>query len=292
MGKARGIFDLMRIRYILFLNMPFILSAFILARNFDLELILFICLSYFFAHFFVNSINDLYDLETDGVHPVKSIENPIVSGKISFKDAKHVIMMLPFLALLLAIPTNLVWFSAVLFFIFLGWSYSVPPIRSRARPWGFLTNESLGSSIAFVWTYWAAKPPQPDWSFSIIMIALFIFFSHAINVIKDLPDIDPDRKVGFNNFSVTYGMKATQRFVVLCTVASIIIYVYLLASRVFSIVSIPFAVAGTLLILRNLSKPIEQLTDRHLVYHKVIPATLFYSIALILGVFAMLFSPW
>jgi len=292
MGKARGIFDLIRIRYILFLNIPFILSAFVLARNFDLGLILFVCLSYFFAHFFVNAINDLYDVDTDKVHPVKSVENPIVSGKISFKDAKYLTIMLPFLALLLAIPTNLIWFSAILFFIFLGWSYSAPPIRTRAKPWGFLTNETLGSSIAFIWTYSAVKPPQSDWPFWTIPIALFIFFSHAIIVSKDLPDIDPDREAGFDNFSIAYGVKTTQRFVISCTVATFIIYVYLLANRVFSIVSLPFATVGTLLPLRNLSKPLEQLTDRYLVYQKVIPASLFYSIALILGVFAMLFMPW
>jgi len=292
MDRARGIFDLMRIRYILFLNIPFILSAFVLARNFDLGLILFVCLSYFVAHFFVNAINDLYDIEADKVHPVKSIENPITFGKISFKDAKYITAVLPFLALLLAIPTNLIWFSAVLFFIFLGWSYSAPPIRTRARPWGFLTNETLGSSIAFIWTYWAVKPPQVDWPFWIVPIALFIFFSHAIIVSKDLPDIDPDGKAGFKNFSAAYGLKATQRFVVLSVVATFIIYVYLLATHVFSIISLPFAILGTFLPLRNISKPLEQITDRYLIYQRVIPASLFYSIALILGVFAMLFIPW
>lgn len=292
MDKAKGIFDLMRIRYIIFLNIPFILAAFILARNLDLGLVLFALLSYFFAHFFVNAINDLYDIEADKDHPVKKIENPVISGKISFKDAKYITIMLPFLALLLAIPTNLIWFSAVVFFIFLGWSYSAPPIRTRARPWGFLTNETLGSSIAFIWTYWAVKPPQVDWPFWIVPIALFIFFSHAIIVSKDLPDIDPDRRAGFNNFSTAYGIKTTQRFVILSAVIAFMVYVYLLANHVFSTVSLPFAIIGVLLPLRNLSKPLEQLTDRRLIYQKVIPSSIFYSIALVLGVFAKLFVPW
>jgi len=290
--KAKGIFDLMRIRYIIFLNIPFILAAFILARNLDLGLVLFALLSYFFAHFFVNAINDLYDIEADKDHPVKKIENPVISGKISFKDAKYITIMLPFLALLLAIPTNLIWFSAVVFFIFLGWSYSAPPIRTRARPWGFLTNETLGSSIAFIWTFWAVKTPQSNWPFWIIPIALFIFFSHAIIVSKDLPDIDPDRRAGFNNFSTAYGIKTTQRFVILSAVIAFMVYVYLLANHVFSTVSLPFAIIGVLLPLRNLSKPLEQLTDRRLIYQKVIPSSIFYSIALVLGVFAKLFVPW
>lgn len=128
--------------------------------------------------------------------------------------------------------------------------------------------------------------------FWIIPIALYIFFSHAINVCKDLPDIDADRKAGFNTFPMAYGVKTTQRFVILSTVATVIIYVYLLANHVFSIVSLPFAIIGTFLPLRNLSKPPEQITDRYLIYHRVIPASLFYSIALPLGVFAMLFTPW
>ena len=292
MDKARGIFDLTRIRYILFLNIPFILSAFILARNFDLGLILFVCLSYFFAHFFVNAINDLYDIEADKVHPVKSLENPIVSGKISFNDAKYITALLPFLALLLAIPTNLIWFSAVLFFIFLGWSYSAPPIRTRGRPWGFLTNETLGSSIAFIWTYWAVKPPQSNWPFWIIPIAVYIFFSHAIIVSKDLTDMDADRAAGLKNFSMGYGVKTTQRFVILNAVIAFVTYLYLLAGHVFSIISLPFAIVGVLLPLRNLSRPLEQITDRYLIYQRVIPASLFYSIALISGTFAMLFIAW
>jgi len=292
MGKARGIFDLIRIRYILFLNIPFILSAFVLARNFDIGLILFVCLSYFFAHFFVNAINDLYDVETDRVHPVKSVENPIVSGKISFKDAKYSTIMLPFLALLLAIPTNLIWFSAILFFIFLGWSYSVPPIRARARPLGFLAAENLGSSIAFIWTYWAVKPSESNWPFWIILIALYILFSHAVNNSKDLPDMDPDRKAGFKNFSIAYGVKTTQRFLIFSAVVTVIIYICLLAGRVFSIISLPFAIIGAFLHLNNLSKPLEQITDRYLIYQRVIPGSIFYSIALVLGVLGMLFIPW
>jgi len=292
LGKTRGIFKLIRIRYILFLNIPFILSAFILARNFDLRLILFVFLSYFFAHFFINAVNDLYDIEADKVHPVKSIENPIVSGKLSFKDAKYVTIALPFLALLLAIPTNPIWFSAILFVIFLGWSYSVPPIRTRAKAWGFLTNETLGSSIGFIWAYWAVKPVQTNWPFWIIPTALYIFFSHAIIVSKDLPDMDPDRKAGFENFSTAYGIKTTQRFVISSAVVAFIIYVYLLANHVFSIISLPFAIIGAFLPLRNLSKPLEQITDRRLIYQRVVPASLFYSIALTVGVFAMLFTPW
>jgi len=292
LSRARGIFDLIRIRYIIFLNIPFMLSAFVLARNFDLQLIFFVCLSYFFAHFFINAVNDLYDIETDKVHPVKSIENPIVSGKISFKDARYITIALPFLALLSAIPTNPIWFSAILFVDFIGWSYSVPPIRTRARPWGFLTNETLGSGVGFVWTYWAAKPAQSDWSFWIIPMTLYILFSHAILVSKDLPDIDPDRKAGFDNFAIAYGVKTTQRFVILCTLASFIIYVYLLASHVFSVISLPFAIIGTILPLRSLSKPLEQITDRYLIYQRVMPASIFYSIALVLGVFGMLFMPW
>jgi len=136
------------------------------------------------------------------------------------------------------------------------------------------------------------KLPQSNWSFWIIPIALFIFFSHAIIVSKDLPDTDPDGKAGFKNFAAAYGVKATQRFVVLSVIATFIIYVYLLANHVFSIISLPFAIIGTFLPLRNISKPIEQITDRYLVYQRVIPASLFYSIALILGTFAMLFIPW
>jgi len=292
LGRARGIFDLIRIRYILFINIPYMLAAIVLARNFNLGLILFICLSYFFAHFFINAVNDLYDIESDKVHPIKSIENPIVSGKISFKDAKYITIMLPFLALLLAIPTNPIWFSAILYVIFLGWSYSVPPIRARARPLGFLAAENLGSGIGFVWTYWAAKPSQSNLPFWIILVALYIFFSHAVNNSKDLPDMDPDRKAGFKNFSIAYGVKSTQRFLFFSAIVTVIIYIFLLASRVFSIISLPFAIVGAFLHLNNLSKPLEELTDRRLIYQRVIPGSLFYSIALIIGVLGMLFMPW
>jgi len=292
LGKARGIFDLIRIRYILFINIPYMLAAIVLARNFNLGLILFVCLSYFFAHFFINAVNDLYDIESDKAHPIKSIENPIVSGKISFKDAKYITIMLPFLALLLAIPTNPIWFSAILYVIFLGWSYSVPPIRARARPLGFLAAENIGSGVGFVWTYWATKPSESNWPFWIILIALYIFFSHAVNNSKDLPDMDPDRKAGFKNFSIAYGVKTTQRFLIFSAVVTVIIYICLLANRVFSIISLPFAIIGAFLHLNNLSKPLEQLLDRRVIYQRVIPGSLFYSIALVLGVFGMLFISW
>ncbi|MCW4033384.1 MAG: UbiA family prenyltransferase [Candidatus Bathyarchaeota archaeon] len=292
MLKASGFFDLTRIRYIIFLNIPLLLSAFILAKNFDLRLILFICISYFFAHFFVNAINDLYDVEEDRINRIKSVENPICSGKISRKEGRYITITLPFFAILFAIPTNLIWLGAIIFTIFLGWSYSAPPIRAEMKPWGFLVNESLGSSVGFVWTYLAVKPTNLSLPFWVFPIALFIFFSHAIIISKDLPDMKSDREYGFRTFALVYGVRTTQRFIILSIILSLIIYLYLLVIGIFSIISLPFAIIGAILPLKNISKPLNQLTDRHLIYQKVIPGSLFYSISLILGLAGKLVIPF
>ncbi len=109
---------------------------------------------------------------------------------------------------------------------------------------------------------------------------------------KDLPDIEPDRKAGFRNFSIAYGIKTTKRVVILSTLISFFLYIYLFVTHDFSIVGLPFAVIGVFLPLRGLSKPTGQITDRRLIYQEVIPASLFYSIALILGVLGRLLIPW
>lgn len=84
----QGLFKYIRIRYPLFIHIPTALLGFVIAKNFDPVLIFFTCTSLAFGHFFVNSVNDLYDLDTDAVHEVKRIENPIINGEFTVSQGR------------------------------------------------------------------------------------------------------------------------------------------------------------------------------------------------------------
>jgi len=289
----RGLFKYLRIRYPLFIHIPTALLAFVLVRNFDQVLIFFVCISLAFGHFFINSINDLYDLDTDSVHPVKKIENPITNDELTTKQGKILTLSFLIIALLLAIPTNIIWFIMILICLFLGWSYSMKPFRTRAKPLGFFFNESIGASIQFVFAYLTASfhigPTFPWW---VGAFCLFVLGSNGIMVCKDIPDIDSDRQAGMRNFTVAYGIEATRRFVVVMALLALVSSLVITVTHIVSVVGLTLIIMGTMVALATMMKPAERLRDRHTVYQRLGPAAILYSMGILIGAIMTLIIPW
>jgi homogentisate phytyltransferase/homogentisate geranylgeranyltransferase len=87
----------------------------------------------------------------------------------------------------------------------IGWAYSCPPLRLKRYP------ALAAGSITFVrslvvnlgvWLHVAGRPISAGvWA----LIAVTVPFSFAIAVLKDVPDIEGDRRYGIATFSVRLG---------------------------------------------------------------------------------------
>lgn len=285
----RGFFKYIRIRYPLFIHIPIALLGFVVAKNFDPVLIFFICCSLAFGHFFVNSVNDLYDLDTDSVHVVKKIENPIINGEFTVRQGQILAFSFPIIAILLAIPTNIIWFSMILICIFLGWSYSMKPFRTRAKPLGFFFNESVGASVEFIFAYLSASFNQglefPWW---IWVFSLFIMGANGIMVCKDIPDIESDRHAGMMNFTQAYGIGVTRWFVIAMAFLTLASGIVLTIAYSISVIGLIIVIVGTVIAITTMMKPDEKLKDRQTIYQRLPPVSIIYTLGILVGTIIML----
>jgi 4-hydroxybenzoate polyprenyltransferase len=280
----KGLFKYIRIRYPLFIHIPITLLGFVIAKNYNLTLIFFVCISLAFAHFFVNSVNDLYDLDTDIVHEVKKIENPIISGELSMKQGKILTFSFPIIALLLAIPTNIVWFIMIIICIFLGWSYSMKPFRTRSKPLGFFINESLGASIQFIFAYLSASINSGfEFQWWIWMFSLYILGANGIMVCKDIPDVESDKHAGMRNFTQAYGIEVTRWFVIAMAIITQASGLVLTAIHIISLIGFILMVLATVLSITTMMKPAKKLKDRQTIYQRLPPASILYIISILVG---------
>jgi len=289
MRFLKGLFKYVRIRYPLFIHIPTALLGFVIAKNFDLTLITFVSISLAFGHFFVNSVNDLYDLDTDMVHEVKKVENPITNNELTMKQGKILTFTFPIIAIVLAVPTNAVWFIMILLCIFLGWSYSMKPFRTRTKPLGFFFNESVGAAIQFLLAYLTATYNSglifPWW---IWVFALYILGANGIMVCKDIPDVESDRHAGMRNFTQAYGINATRWFVIAMALLTMASGIILTMINSLSVIGLAIIILGTVIAITTMMKPDEKLKERYTIYQRLPPVAILYLAGILVGTILML----
>ena len=164
-------------------------------------------LAAFCVNVFIVGLNQLEDVELDRVNKPHL---PIAAGDLSHRAALRIVAVSAAVPLALAISQGAVELAAVTIAMAAGVAYSSPPIRLKRRPvlaalaitgvravvvnlgvYGHFS-ESLGGELAIPGAVWA--------------LTLFVLpFSFAIAVLKDVPDIEGDRRFGIKTFSVRMG---------------------------------------------------------------------------------------
>ena len=92
--------------------------------NFDLLLLVFLAIvSFSLAASSIYIVNDIFDIEADQAHPLKS-KRPLASGKISIKNAMVLQVLLMLSALILAWQINFTLFLIISSYIALNFLYS------------------------------------------------------------------------------------------------------------------------------------------------------------------------
>jgi homogentisate phytyltransferase / homogentisate geranylgeranyltransferase len=151
---------------------------------------------------FIVGVNQLEDVDIDRLNKPWL---PIAAGELSLEAGRRVVAAAALTPVAMAATQGVTELVAVSVALAVGWAYSCPPLRLKRFP------DLAAGSITFVrsvvvnlgvWLHVAGTPVDAGvWA----LTAVTVPFSFAIAVLKDVPDIEGDRRFGIATFSVRAG---------------------------------------------------------------------------------------
>jgi homogentisate phytyltransferase/homogentisate geranylgeranyltransferase len=146
-------------------------------------------------------VNQITDVEIDRVNKPYL---PIAAGDLTLGHAKLIVAAATALPLLMALTQGAAETVAVAAALLVGALYSLPPARLKRFPVAASLCISGVRSLAVnlgVYAHFAHRIDPPVWA----LCAFVLPFSFAIAVLKDVPDIEGDRRFRIRTFSVRLG---------------------------------------------------------------------------------------
>jgi len=150
----------------------------------------------------INLLNAVFDIEVDKLSKPK---RPLPAKRVSVPLALVTALLLYAIGLIIAFSIGFWPFIITLIGIILSVSYSIPPVRIKAR--GGLSNFCLAlgyTAICFTggWSIFREIKEAP------LLILLFVTLQVAgANVVKDFVDYEADKKMKIGTLPVKYGVK-------------------------------------------------------------------------------------
>jgi homogentisate phytyltransferase/homogentisate geranylgeranyltransferase len=146
-------------------------------------------------------VNQLTDVEIDRVNKPFL---PIAAGELSPAAARVIVVVCTLLPLAMALTQGAIETGAVAAGLAVGALYSLPPFRLKRFPVAAsLCITGVRSLVVNLGVYWhfAGDISPPVWA-----LCLFVLpFSFAIAVLKDVPDLEGDRRFSIRTFTVRLG---------------------------------------------------------------------------------------
>ena len=151
---------------------------------------------------FIVGINQVEDVEIDRLNKPWL---PIAAGDLSLEAGKRIVAVAAIAPMAMAVTQGAAELVAVSVALAVGWAYSCPPLRLKRFPalaaGSIMFVRSLVVNLG-VWLHVAGTPVSAGvWA----LTAVTVPFSFAIAVLKDVPDIEGDRRFGIATFSVRLG---------------------------------------------------------------------------------------
>jgi homogentisate phytyltransferase/homogentisate geranylgeranyltransferase len=151
---------------------------------------------------FIVGINQVQDVEIDRLNKPWL---PIAAGELSLEAGRRVVAAAALAPVAMAVTQGAAELIAVSAALAIGWAYSCPPLRLKRYPAlaaGCITFVRSVVVNLGVWLHVASTPVSAGvWA----LTAVTVPFSFAIAVLKDVPDIEGDRRFGIATFSVRLG---------------------------------------------------------------------------------------
>lgn len=160
------------------------------------------CLS---ANLYVVGLNQLTDVAIDRVNKPSL---PLAHGDLSRGEGRAIVLVAGAAALLLAASQGPALTLTLALVMFIGTTYSLPPLRLKARPvWAALSIALARGVIATlgIYVHFAGGAARP-WPPLIVVAVLFFFgFGLVVALFKDIPDRDGDQRHGVGTLAVRWG---------------------------------------------------------------------------------------
>ncbi|KYK22843.1 hypothetical protein AYK24_01665 [Thermoplasmatales archaeon SG8-52-4] len=180
---------------------------------------------------FTFAINNYYDAKSDKINPRRENINAISSGQISRIAAISLLLLLVIIPLLISFFYRFEIFIFCLFLLFLGWTYSAPPFRTKNIPvidviWhfiGFFSYILWGSLVSGGSIYYGSIP------LVIWLMAVSIgIFSSIGQVGNHISDYSSDKETGTITFAVWAGLNKSKITINILTLIHLIVLVPLI----------------------------------------------------------------
>jgi homogentisate phytyltransferase/homogentisate geranylgeranyltransferase len=162
---------------------------------------------------FIVGINQITDVEIDRVNKP---DLPIAAGDLSRRAAWAIVGVAGLLPVLMALTQGALELVAVLAGLAIGTAYSLPPLRLKRFPTLASLSISLVRAIVVnlgIYLHFSLALADertvagPVWALTLFVLP----FSFAIAILKDVPDIEGDRRYRITTFSVRFGAEHVVR---------------------------------------------------------------------------------
>jgi homogentisate phytyltransferase / homogentisate geranylgeranyltransferase len=151
---------------------------------------------------FIVGVNQVQDVEIDRLNKPWL---PIAAGELSLEAGRRIVAAAAVVPVAMAVTQGVAELVAVIAALGIGWAYSCPPLRLKRYPALAAGSITFVRSVVVnlgVWLHVAGTPISAGvWA----LTAVTVPFSFAIAVLKDVPDIEGDRRFGIATFSVRAG---------------------------------------------------------------------------------------
>jgi homogentisate phytyltransferase / homogentisate geranylgeranyltransferase len=158
---------------------------------------------------FIVGINQIEDVAIDRINKPFL---PIAAGDLSPAAARRIVALSAIVPLVLAVTQGAAELVAVALGLAIGTAYSVPPLRLKRFPALASLSITFVRSVVVnvgVWLHFShafggvSAIDPAVWA----LIAVTVPFSFAIAILKDMPDVEGDRRYAIATFSVRLGAR-------------------------------------------------------------------------------------
>ena len=152
---------------------------------------------------YIVGINQLEDVEIDRVNKPYL---PIAAGDMTREQGRVLVAAAGIVPVALALTQGPLELAAVLAGLAVGTAYSVPPLRLKRFPaLASLSISGVRSVVVNlgVFAHFGTPIPAPVWALTLFVVP----FAFAIAILKDVPDIEGDRRFRVMTLSVRMGAR-------------------------------------------------------------------------------------
>lgn len=206
MIKAKAIFEIIRPVNVVLTFAVYIVAVVICSPQLQLTSIVFLAgIAASLVAAAGNIINDYFDIEIDRINRPN---RPIPSGRINNKEAVLLYTFFNILALVISFSISIIIVLFVIFTIIILFLYSLYFKKIQ-----FLGNVTVAFCTALVFIFGGLIAGN---IIGAVLPAIFAFLINLIReILKDIEDIEGDRKLRLSTLPIKYGIKISKRIILI-----------------------------------------------------------------------------